>query len=118
MSYHRRQLSGEEARGPLRAADGDGAPETCGGLKSVRRLCPGGGGPATLNFVSDITQRRQAEEKLRESEERFRALFDNSQDCVYVIDLAGSFVDANRPLCNCGLRSRRNSIAQHFIAPR
>ncbi len=94
MSYHRRQLSGEEAPGrfALRMVTAAGDVRWAE-IRST--TLSWGGGPATLNFVSDITQRRQAEEKLRESEERFRALFDNSQDCVYVIDLAGSFVDAN-----------------------
>jgi diguanylate cyclase (GGDEF)-like protein/PAS domain S-box-containing protein len=32
------------------------------------------GKPATLNFVSDITERRQAEEALQESEKRYQAL--------------------------------------------
>ena len=53
------------------------------------------GKPATLNFITDITRRKQAEEKLKQSEERFRALFDQSRDCVYVIDLGGNFIDAN-----------------------
>lgn len=38
---------------------------------------------------------RAAEEKLKENEERFKALFDHSRDCVYVLDLAGNFIDAN-----------------------
>jgi PAS domain S-box-containing protein len=37
----------------------------------------------------------QSQNALRESEERYRALFDRSVDCVYVHDFEGNFVDAN-----------------------
>lgn len=43
----------------------------------------------------DVTTRKQMEDKLKESEERFKSLFEHSRDCIYVIDLAGNFVDAN-----------------------
>ena len=46
-------------------------------------------------FVKDITERKRAEEALRESEERYVALFDRSLDCVYVHDFEGNFLDAN-----------------------
>jgi PAS domain S-box-containing protein len=36
------------------------------------------GRPATLNFMSDITDRKQVEETLRESEEKYRSLFENT----------------------------------------
>ncbi len=47
----------------------------------------------------DITERREAEERLRRSEERFRNLFENAADAVFVHDLEGNFVDVNGRAC-------------------
>jgi PAS domain S-box-containing protein len=44
----------------------------------------------------DITERRQGEEALRETDERYRSLFDRSLDCVYLTDFTGNFIDANQ----------------------
>jgi two-component system, cell cycle sensor histidine kinase and response regulator CckA len=43
----------------------------------------------------DITERKKTEETLKESQERYNALFDRSNDCVYINDLEGKFIDAN-----------------------
>ncbi|MCX5977006.1 MAG: PAS domain S-box protein [Coprothermobacterota bacterium] len=58
------------------------------------------GRPATLNFLTDITERKRVEEGLRESEERYQALFDRSLDCVYIHDFEGRFIDANDAALN------------------
>ena len=50
------------------------------------------------SIVRDITERRQLEEELRTSEERYRALFDRSLDLVYIHDFEGNFTDANNML--------------------
>ena len=55
-------------------------------------------GPAVrraLREAEERRERRQAEESLRRSEERYRALFDRSTDCVFIVDLEGRVLDLN-----------------------
>ncbi len=49
---------------------------------------------ATLwhGFITDITERKKDEEKLKESEERFRVLFNSSPDAYLVIQVDGSVI--------------------------
>lgn len=49
-----------------------------------------------LAVVRDITERKEMEEALRTSEERFRELFENANDLVYTHDLEGNFTSLNR----------------------
>jgi PAS domain S-box-containing protein len=53
------------------------------------------------SLARDITERNQAEEKLHESEERFRLLFENSQAVMGIIDPeSGEILDANPAAAN------------------
>jgi len=43
----------------------------------------------------DITERKKAEEELRNSEERFRMIFEYAPDAYYLNDMRGNFVEGN-----------------------
>ncbi|MDI6617019.1 MAG: PAS domain S-box protein, partial [Syntrophaceae bacterium] len=47
-------------------------------------------------IYDDFTEQKRAEMMARESEERFRALFDRSLECMYLYDFKGKFLDANQ----------------------
>jgi PAS domain S-box-containing protein len=49
-----------------------------------------------LGITRDVRERRKAEEALRESEERFRDLFENANDLMQSIDMEGRFLYVNR----------------------
>jgi PAS domain S-box-containing protein len=52
--------------------------------------------PATLNFLSDITDKINAEQELRESEERFRTVTESAQDAIIMINDEGKTVLWNK----------------------
>jgi PAS domain S-box-containing protein len=53
-----------------------------------------------VHIVSDITERKQAEEALRKSEANYRQLFDNSPSGIYKVDFrTGKFLKANDAMC-------------------
>jgi two-component system cell cycle sensor histidine kinase/response regulator CckA len=48
-----------------------------------------------IELIQDITERKRAEEALRESEQRYRSLFEESRDAVYSVSRDGEITDAN-----------------------
>lgn len=57
------------------------------------------GSPMIIGIAHDITERKKAIEKLKESEERFQTVIENLPHAVSVHDLDGSFTLVNEALC-------------------
>ncbi|MFA5191707.1 MAG: PAS domain S-box protein [Verrucomicrobiia bacterium] len=57
------------------------------------------GKPTILSDCRDISERKQAEEKLRESEERFRQIFEESPTGMAIVGADFRYVHANAAFC-------------------
>ena len=53
-----------------------------------------------LGTFIDITDRRKAEESLRESEEKYRLIFDHAADGIFIVDDQANFLDINSSGCS------------------
>lgn len=56
------------------------------------------GRPAVLSVLYDITERKWAEEALRQAEEKYRSIFENATDGIYQTTLDGEIFNANPAL--------------------
>ncbi|MCW4016526.1 MAG: PAS domain S-box protein [Candidatus Bathyarchaeota archaeon] len=54
------------------------------------------GEASVIAIFHNITEQKKAEEKLQESEERFRYFIENAPEAIWVQDLTGTFLDGNK----------------------
>jgi PAS domain S-box-containing protein len=69
---------------------------------------------ALLGICDDITERKQAEEALRESEEKYRMITETSIDGIYQIDNSGKFIFLNEAVAETGGYTREEMLGMHF----
>ncbi|MBT5063801.1 MAG: response regulator, partial [Verrucomicrobia bacterium] len=81
--------------------------------KSGEAVMDGEGKPIFLRGIAqDITERKQAEDALRESQEHYLSLFNNMLDGVYRSTHEGKFVDVNPAMINMFGYSSREEMLQ------
>jgi two-component system, cell cycle sensor histidine kinase and response regulator CckA len=54
----------------------------------------------TSMIIRDITERKEAEAALFESEMKYRTLVTQSPDGIFVVDLSGAFLSVNKAMCD------------------
>jgi PAS domain S-box-containing protein len=73
-----------------------------------------GGRRYLVSLVRDITDRKRAEEALRESEERFRGTFENAAVGIGHIDAAGRWLRVNEKLCAIAGYPREELLRKNY----
>jgi len=67
------------------------------------------------SVINNIIERKQAEEKLEDTEEYLKILFDRAPDAYYVNDLKGNFVDGNLAAERITGYKREELIGKSFL---
>jgi PAS domain S-box-containing protein len=67
-------------------------------------------------IIRDITDRKQAERQLQESESRFRQIVENASDLIYRVDHHGRITYANPSVVRVlGYESEREILGKHYL---
>jgi len=75
-----------------------------------------GGKPVGFHVIArDITKRKQAEEALRRSEERYRSILESIQDGYFEDDLAGNFTFVNDVICRHLGYTKEELIGMNYL---
>ncbi len=87
----------DETRGEFNTLSKDGRELTV--LADSLRIAGPDGQPRKVTFVIDITDRKQSEERIRQSEERLNGLINTAPVGICITDEAGTFESVNSTYC-------------------
>ncbi len=65
-------------------------------------------------ILQDINERKQAEQLLKESEEKYRHLFEKSPNMLFLLDLDGTIIDVNTPFIERFVYKKEELIGKDF----
>jgi two-component system, sporulation sensor kinase E len=74
-----------------------------------------GGFAGSLAIVMNITERKEMEETLRESEERFRKIFESASDSIIYLDRSGRIINVNEKAVQVFGGPKQELLGKHFI---
>ncbi|MBM4446908.1 MAG: PAS domain S-box protein [Chloroflexi bacterium] len=72
------------------------------------------GNQTTVESFMDITEHKQEEKALRQSEERYRTILDEMQDAYFEVDLAGNFTFVNDSQCRLLGYSNKEMLGMNY----
>ena len=76
----------------------DGTPLDCL-ISCAQHRGPGGKVLGLQGIIHDISERKRAEEALRQSEQRYRSIFEEGPLGMAIVDIGGKFLQVNPRLC-------------------
>jgi PAS domain S-box-containing protein len=115
IERYQKRLIGEElsSRYPFRVVSKEG--NTCW-VELSAVVIDWDGRPATLNFISDVTERKKAEEALRESEEVLTAMLNGITESAFMMTPEGTILAANETVARrLGLKHSDDLVGQNAI---
>lgn len=114
MDYYRRRMAGEEVpeHYEMRVITKSGQVRH---FELRATIITYHGAPAVLDNVIDITERKAAEEALRESETKYRNLVEATGTGYLIVDTQGRVIDANAEYVRLTGRSSLEEIKGHSV---
>ena len=110
--YMRRILKEGASRGKMVVQDRTGERRVLDYYNWLRT--EGVDAPIIRGIARDITEERRAQNARRQSEERYRELFENSKDAIYVHDMSGRYTSVNRAAERLSGYTRQELTGRHF----